>query len=212
MIRPYQDDDYEACCEIVEQAWDFAGHLHPKSVADFGTRLYTIGSLGGSNYAVVVEETGTVVGFLFGRAGRATRSRTPYRGLRGGLRLLGEFISLRGLTTGQKWRWFQAIRRHQINRARLGVRVKDEVTLFAVGKAARGKGYGGELMTSFVNHCRQLGIELIVVETDSDSSYGFYDSFGFEVVGEFDSPMNELFMGSRGRSWLYVLDLSASTG
>ena len=212
MIRPYQDDDYEACLDIVDQAWDFAGRLQPESLADFGIRLYTIGSLAESNYAVVVEEAGRAVGFLFGRAGSTMKYRTPYSGLRGRLRLLREFVSLGGLTTGEKWRWFLAINRHQTNRTKLGVRIKDEVTLFAVAATARGKGYGGELMASFVEHCRQLGIERIVVETDSDSSYGFYDSFGFEVVGEFDSPMNELFVGSSSRSWLYVLDLTTSTG
>lgn len=48
----------------MDQAWDFAGHLQPQSVAGFGRRLYTMGSLAESNYAVVVEEAGIVVGFL----------------------------------------------------------------------------------------------------------------------------------------------------
>jgi ribosomal protein S18 acetylase RimI-like enzyme len=195
----------------VDEAWDFTGHLQPQSIAEFGKRFYTLGSLAESNYAVVVEEAGAVVGFLFGRAGSHAKVGTPYSGPAGRLRLLGEFIRLRGLSPGDKWRWFKAINRHRVNRARVGIKIKDEVTLFAVDASARGKGYGRQMMSQFVGRCRELGVERIVVETDSDSSFGFYDAFGFQVVGEFASPMNELFMGSSGPSWLYVLGLSATT-
>ena len=211
-IREYSEEDYADCLAIVGEAWDFDTHLQPSSLADFGKRLYTLGSLAESNYAVVVEEAGTVAGFLFGRAGDGSKLPTAYSGLRGRLRLLGEFGLLRELTIGQKWLWLRAINQHQVNRSRVGVRTTNEVTLFAVSAAARGKGYGRTMMASFVNHCESLGVAQLVVETDSDSSFGFYDAFGFEVAGEFESPMNELFKGSIGRSWMYVLDVAAREG
>jgi hypothetical protein len=40
---------------------------------------------------------------------------------------------------------------------------------------------------------------------------GFCDAFGFEVAGEFELPMNELFTGPSGRSWLYVRELTTSS-
>ncbi|MFH1331265.1 MAG: GNAT family N-acetyltransferase, partial [Actinomycetota bacterium] len=80
-----------------------------------------------------------------------------------------------------------------------------EVTLFAVDPSAQGLGYGRALMDQFVAACWGAGAARITVETDRESSFGFYDRYGFEVVGGFHSPMTALFSGGRGDSFVYEL-------
>ena len=86
------------------------------------------------------------------------------------------------------------------------------MTLFAASPASQGKGYGRRLMDAYVEHCRHLGIERLTVETDVESSYGFYDHYGFTRIGEFTSPMTQRFTGGSGRSSVYELVLQANTG
>jgi hypothetical protein len=62
-------------------------------------------------------------------------------------------------------------------------------------------------MDEYADHCRRLGIDRLTLETDVESSYGFYDHYGFTVVGEFVSPMNQRFSGGSGRSFVYEFRL-----
>ncbi len=192
---------------IVDEAWGFSEHLQPPALAEFALRLYTAGSLAGSRFAAVTAGEHGVDALLFGRAGSGERFRTEFSGPSGRLRTLRTLLMLRGLTIGDKLGWIRDITRHESRRARIQPIGHGEVTLFAAAKAARGKGYGRRLMDAYVDHCRGLGIDRVTLETDVESSYGFYDHYGFSVVGEFVSPMNQRFSGGSGRSFVYELHL-----
>ena len=62
-------------------------------------------------------------------------------------------------------------------------------------------------MDEYIDLCRGLGKDRITVETDTHSNFGFYEHYGFERVGTFDSPMTRLFAGDTGETFVYVLDL-----
>ena len=206
-LRSYQPDDLARCMEIVDEAWAFSDRVRPPALAEFALRLYTAGSLAQSRYASVVEEADGVEAFLFGRAGSGDRFRTEFSGPVGRLRPLRRLLGIRGLGLGDKFGWLRDITRHEIARARVQPVGDGEVTLFAAAKAARGKGHGRRLMDDYAEHCRRLGIDRLTLETDVESSYGFYDHYGFTVVGEFTSPMNQRFSGGSGRAFVYELRL-----
>jgi GNAT superfamily N-acetyltransferase len=207
VTREYRPTDLGRCVAIVDEVWDFDGHLRPRTLADFVKRLYTSGSLAESRYARVIDRDGEVQAFLFGRAGTSDLYRNEYSGVIGRVRTLCRFLGLRGVGFATKLGWLRAIAVHQITRQRIEPVGEGEVTLFAAALAAQGKGYGRRLMDAYVDHCRELGIERLTVETDVESNYGFYDHYGFTRIGEFNSPTNQRFSGGSGRSFVCELKL-----
>jgi ribosomal protein S18 acetylase RimI-like enzyme len=206
-IRDYRPADMDACVAIIDTIWRFHERLEPNALADCASRLYVGGSLSASDCAWVLEDEDAVRGSLFGRTGSGEPIMSDYRGIGGTLRMVLDFLRLPGLGPRAKGRWLRAIHDHAANRARIEPEADGEVTLFAVDPAAQGRGFGRRLMDRYLERCRAAGVQRIVVETDRDSSYGFYDRYGFERLGRFDSPMNRLFTGSVGDAYLYLLAL-----
>ena len=206
-LRTYRDADFPACADLVNRAWDLDRRLRPVEFALLAKELYTGSSLAESNYASVVESDGDVVGFIYGRCGAGRPYRNPYATPWGRARVMARFLALRDLRLLAKLRWIRAMAQHQWNRSRTGVTMDNEITLFVVEREAQGKGYGRLLLADFLDRCRARGARRVVVETDRDSNYGFYEHLGFTVVGEFTSPLNELVAGTVRRSYLYELTL-----
>ena len=206
-MREYRPSDVDRCVAIVNQAWDFDARLRPQSLADFVKRLYTAGTLAESRYARVIDSDGEVQAFLFGRAGAGDMYHNEYSGVRGRMRTLARLLTLPGVSFAAKFHWLRVINAHEIARRRVEPIGEGEVTLFAAAVESRGQGFGQRLMDAYVTHCRQLGVARVTVETDIESNYGFYDHYGFTVVGEFTSPMNQRFSGGSGRSFVYELTL-----
>lgn len=205
-LRPFEDRDLDSCRRIVDVTWGFSQHLRPAEAADFALRAYVGDALAVSDRAWVVEDEEGVGGFIFGRCGVGPRFRTEYGGMRGTLRMGLGLLRLPGLGLGEKLAWLRAARAHAANRAAMP-EADGEVTLFAVDPAARGRGYGRELMDAYLDQCRAAGTRRIVLETDQSSSYGFYDHYGFERVGSFHSPLNERFHGQPYEAFVYQLEL-----
>jgi len=203
-IRDLNPSDAALCERIVAAVWRIPERISPPHFADFATHLYTIGALAGSTWARVVDD-GEVRGFLFGRITGGERISTSTSGLRGTLRLVTRFAVMRGVGIGRKVRWARAVHRHEWARAAIEPPGETEVTLFAVDPSAQGLGYGRALMDEFVAACWDAGAARITVETDRESSLGLYDRYGFELVGGFRSPMDALFSGGDGDSFVYEL-------
>lgn len=70
MVRSLSDSDFSSCIEIVNHVWDFDARFKPQKLADVFKEIYVGGSLGASNFAVVVEDEGKVR-VLFGKCGKA---------------------------------------------------------------------------------------------------------------------------------------------
>ncbi len=193
--------------QIVNRVWAFDENLHPPNLADLATKLYTATSLAGSDFAIVIGDEDQVCGFLFGKAGARDHYKTEYSGFAGSLRALGQMLALRGARLRRKLSLVSASAQHQRNRNRVAPPADCEVTLFAVDPDAQGRGHGRTLMTRFVDHCREVGGSRITLETDTESNIGFYEHFGFRVLGEFYSPLLEEFTGTAGNSYVYELVL-----
>ncbi|MBK8188762.1 MAG: hypothetical protein IPK77_16750 [Cellvibrio sp.] len=65
-IRHYQKSDYSRCEELVNLAWRFDKIFVSEKLFLLAKELYTKGSFFSSNYHMVAETNGKVVGFIFG--------------------------------------------------------------------------------------------------------------------------------------------------
>jgi GNAT superfamily N-acetyltransferase len=206
-LRDYQPDDLVRCQELINQAWDFDGNIAHPEVAALAKDIYVNGSLAESRHYRVVEDDGVVLGLLFGAAGVADKFPNGYGGVVGSLRVLLRLLRVRNWSFAEKRRWIATIRAHEVARAEVNRRSDSEITLLAVDEAARGRGLGGQLLAEYLEVCRSLGKARVTVETDVLSNFGFYEHNGFVRLGQFDSPMTELFSGGSGETYVYELRL-----
>ncbi|MGV6818598.1 MAG: hypothetical protein ACWA44_15190 [Thiotrichales bacterium] len=100
-FREYKEEDYEQCEELVNQAWAFEEIFAPKAVSDIANRIYTKGSVVGSNYQIVAEINGVVAGFIFGLNENAQK---PHGSLVFGLGILWQLIWLKSEKPKEKKR------------------------------------------------------------------------------------------------------------
>ncbi len=207
-IRDYRDTDLEACIEIVDLTWEFRRLLPPSALGDFALRMYVGGALAGSDGAWVVDDDSGVRGFIFADSGHGRYFHNRYSGWRGGLRTVLELLRLPGLGIGEKLGWLRAVRGHDVSLARVQPEAEGEITLFAVDPGARGSGCGRALMDHCLDALRRKGTRSVWLETDTGSSWGFYEHYGFERGGSFRSPMNERFIGGEDEeSFVYRLTI-----
>ncbi|WNY22768.1 hypothetical protein MmiHf6_00530 [Methanimicrococcus hongohii] len=65
------------------------------------------------------------------------------------------------------------------------------------------KGLGTALVNKMVEHCREKNVKTIRVFTNTASTYGFYDKYGFDLVKEVLFTIK----GVSGRSLIYELEI-----
>jgi GNAT superfamily N-acetyltransferase len=205
MIRDYQPTDFNACVELVNKVWDFDTKFKPDNLAKLFKKTYTEGSLGESNFYIVVEEKNQVKGFLFGKCGNKNLYKNKYGGVRGGVQTLFQLLNLKGLNLKKKIFYIKIMFAHQIARNKVEPSRENEVNLFAVDPDAQGKGYGKMLMNAYIEFCKQNIAKRVTLETDKECNMGFYDHFGFKVKGEFYSPMQKEYSGKSGDCYIYEL-------
>lgn len=64
------------------------------------------------------------------------------------------------------------------------------VSTVFVEEAYRGKGYGKRLMAEMENRAREMGVNLIRLDTFSWQGREFYEALGYEMVGSYENPMD----------------------
>jgi GNAT superfamily N-acetyltransferase len=207
MIREYETEDFDACVELVNRVWDFDSKFEPQRLAQLFKMIYTAASLSESNFYIVIEEKQNVKGFLFGKAGSSDLYKTEYSGVLGDVKILYQLLFLKEVKIKKKLYYFKIALEHHSNRKKVNPKAVNEVNLFAVNPTSQGKGYGRQLMDTFIDYCRKLGVERITLETDKECNYGFYDHLGFSVKGEFYSPLQKEYSGVSGNTYLYELVL-----
>lgn len=205
MIRKYQNNDFSRCASIVNKVWNFSGKFKPEPLSDLFLEFYTGGSLGASNFAVVIEENHRVKGFLFGKCGNANLIETQYSSFCGQLRFVTRLLFIRHITLKKKMYYLKIIGVHETNRRKIEPDRINEINLFAVDPDSHGKGYGKMLMQSFIEHCWQQNVNRITLDSDEECNTGFYNHFGFKVKGVFDSPLQKEYSGKSGLSIVYEL-------
>ncbi len=197
VIRDFTQQDTLKCVDIVDAVWQFDERFKPAGLADFFKQTYVGGSLSVSNFAVVIEDSGQVQGFLFGRCGRQPLFKNEYSGTLGYLRSITRFFLLKQVSFKQKCYYLVLITEHERNRLQLEHRV-NEVQLFAVAPNAQGRGYGKSLLGAFIGHCQEHRVHRITLETDQSCNLGFYDRLGFKKIAQFQSRLQQAYSGGSG--------------
>ena len=187
IFREYKDTDYEQCEELVNQAWGFDKIFSPKALSDFTKLIYTKGSVLGSNYKMVVEAEGQVVGFIFGLN---ENSNKPGKNILFRLGLLWKLIWIKG-DKPDKNDLVNALQAHEKNRTHTVHRNRSEIVLFVINKEFQGKGIGKKLWSGFKDTCRESGVKSVIVETNKLGASRFYEKIGFTHLADFDSPLHE---------------------
>lgn len=199
IFRSYNDNDYEQCEELVNQAWGFDRIFAPEALSDLAKSMYTRGSVLVSNYQMVVEVNGKVVGFIFGFN---EKSKKPGLNIFYRLETLWRLIRVKTEKPKNKNDFITAIKDHERNRAKLVKKRKSEICLFVVGKSYQGKGYGKKLWAGFLGECMNSNVNSIIVETNKLGASSFYKELGFQHAGDFDSPLHE-FATEGGQACMY---------
>lgn len=209
MIREYVPQDFEACVKIINEVWDFDGKFKPARLSTLFKIFYTSSSLTASNFTFVVEENGVVKGFLFGESGRHNHALAELTEVFGYWIFALKLLLLWGVKLKKKIHYLTIFLEHEKNRNHIKPR-KDEVNLFAVSPSAQGKGYGRALMNRFVDFCEARHTHRITLETNEECNYGFYRHFGFNKIGEFNSPLLKEYSSKSGLTYVYELEIPSS--
>ena len=187
-IRKYRKSDYSSCEELVNLAWRFDKIFASEKLFVLAKELYTRGSFFTSNYHMVAEINGKVVGFIFGFN---INNKKPKGGLLLGLK--ATFKLYFGSTNKEERNiLIETATVHGKNRASVDSRNVNEIVLFVIDEAYRGLGIGSKLWDSFKGHCDNSNSEIIRVETNRLGASGFYERIGFKFYANFNSPLHEL--------------------
>lgn len=201
-FREYRDRDYPDCQALVDKAWGFEKHFHPYDLAALGKYLYTMGSVAMSNYRVVAEHDGKVVGFIFGYNEKLPLPKHELRKLSSRLAILKRILFMKGLTFREKLDFLNSMGTHEKNRTVLLKRGKSEIVLFVVHPTFQGQGIGKKLFEGFRFFCEKAKVKSIIVETNKLGAASFYERIGFMRIGDFDSPLHN-YVTKNGQACLY---------
>jgi ribosomal protein S18 acetylase RimI-like enzyme len=187
-IRNYQMSDYSRCEELVNIAWRFDKIFSSENLFILAKQLYTKGSYFSSNYHMVAEINGKVVGFIFGFN---INHKKPKGVLLFGLKSMFKLYFYRN-NKKERNILIEAAALHGKNRESADSRNVNEIVLFVIDEAYRGLGIGCKLWNLFKDHCHYSNSEIIRVETNKLGASGFYEKIGFRFYSNFNSPLHEL--------------------
>lgn len=199
IYRKYTENDYSACEELVNRAWDFDTVFQPQKMADVAKEIYTKGAMNESTYHSVAEANGQVVGFIFG-INEHTHKPKLHLGMR--LNILWRILRIKKSTPCKK-ELLNAMAEHEKNRSEHIGKRRSEIVLFVVSSSHQGKGVGKYLWSRFLKNCMNSDITDIIVETNQNGASGFYEKIGFRHLANFHSPLHE-FATPNGQACIYV--------
>jgi len=197
-IRPFEEQDYFECQELVNQAWQFDALFQPAAFSQVAQEIYTRGSLLESNFCRVAVTEQQVIGFLFG----FNEKRPVAKNLWNKLKLMWRLIRVKADTKTGKKRFTNALIQHQKNRYAIAPEKISEIVLFVIHAAYRQQGLGQRLWGTFLDDCRSSRVATVQVETNLSAAAPFYAKLGFEHSANFDSPLHAL-ATPNGQACLY---------
>ncbi|OAN18059.1 hypothetical protein A3K86_03845 [Photobacterium jeanii] len=207
--RQYRDSDYQACEDLVKQAWCFDKHFPSKSMADVLGFFYTSGAPLVSNFSLVAEVEGKVVGFIFGINKGKPQHSIPMSYRVKALSMLAKYW----LSPSASWQQKKAVMRdfalHSNNRNALREEWGSELLLFVIDEKYQGAGIGSRMTKAFLQDCRDSGVSEVTVEANRDGASLFYEKQGFEYKGQFDSPLHQR-CSNCSEACLYINTLNLS--
>lgn len=205
MIRDFQENDFNLCTALVNKVWGLDKHFSPAGLAVFVQNLFVGMSAANSNFLKVIEDNNTIVGLIFGKIEKQKCYKNSYSGILGFLKLIKQLFTIKGVSFGEKYNLLKGIISHEKKRKKVESKKSSEVNLFAVHPDSQGKGYGKKLINEFIQTCKQYGVKRLVLETDADCNYGFYENIGFKHIASFESKLLKRFSEKSSETFIYEL-------
>lgn len=191
IYRKYQEKDLEQCVKIVGDVWNFDLPFPEKKLSQYVKTAFTAISLKFSNYAFVIEENGVIKGFIFCKLEDKKLPKNYISWFK-----LGRYLLFTSVSFFEKLKLLKLFLQHEHSSKQAENHRNNQVNLFAVSSSSQGKGYGKILMQNFLNLCKEKNISRVVLDTDTNCNYGFYEHTGFTRKATFDSPLKNFFTKS----------------
>lgn len=81
-----------------------------------------------------------------------------------------------------------------------------EVVLIVVDSEYRGRGIGRALMDRFLASAKERNAGVITVQSDEESSWGFYEKYGFRKCSTFHNDLASYIRNGDVKSFIYTID------
>jgi len=206
-VRKYQASDLRACAELAAEAWPSRMPTISREDQVDGMEGYMMSALAASTWAEVLDESGRVVGFLFGRIEKHRRAGVKLVPEQSLISMASAFIAARHERPSNILRMIWNVALTELKMSVNRPHSDAEITMLIVGSAHRGKGYGRLLVERFVDAARADGASVLTVYTDDQSSnWRFYERLGFRRVAEFYDNISSFWVGRRANGIVYVLN------
>jgi len=187
IYRDFHRNDEKNLSEILIRAWRFDKGVSDRSKIDHIGCLYLYYCLRHAWYVRIADMNGEPVGLIIGTLKR--KKLHPVFSLRALYHYLAVLTDKETRNSVKNWSgYFDCNKRLDDASGVSEGRFDAEVTLFAVGEEARGKGIGRRLFQDLVDAFRKEGVERYYLHTDTECSYGFYDKWGMERLAEDTIP------------------------
>ena len=188
IYRTYNSSDKQICCNLMCNTWMyerfFPNMKKPINLYAFMLASYLLES-DYTEVAVRVDENNNeeVLGFLFGQ----TKPLGFFRKIRYFCFMLRVTVLWIFGAYGKRIAIYNLLKKMKYDEQILfaDVTKKDaHLHLFFTAENARGLGIGKKLLARFENYCSEKNVEQIVLVTDTDCNYGFYEHANFYKVKE----------------------------
>ena len=199
-FRPYVSSDMHDCCNLMQGTWLYE-QIFPNMKKPINAYKFMLSSyLLESDYTKVAvrfdnDKNEEILGFIFGQTIKVNFFKCMQY-------FLFSFVSTVLWLCGQygnRGDIFKLLQKMKQDEYELfaDFTSKDaHLHLFFTSDKARGLGIGKKLFADFENYCKEKNNSKIVLVTDTDCNYGFYDHIGFNCVktqqGCFGVPQTEL--------------------
>lgn len=199
-LRPMVDSDVESISRIVMDTWDM--EMYGKEIAYPSSECYVRSCWAGSSFSFSAVEDGNVVGCIvcnigWNIRGRMENSKVTRQCNKAISNLPGYDVFRKDIEVMEK--------ANQKMKDRSRVLYDSQIVLFIVSEECRGKGYGRALYEKALEEISANNCRRVLILTDNDCGYSFYDKDGCKKLYETDVELayEKLHM------MLYVKDIVA---
>lgn len=207
-IRKFKPDDLARCIDIAVETWPGPPPRIPEELNVEYWRFIVTMTEAASDWREVAYESGSVIGFLFGRSSRKI-SRAEIGKM--GKLLFASFGGVVLRNVGNIRRVLSFLCRGILSETKVWLHTPKsdgDVSFFVVSPAYTGKGIGKTLMKRFLLAAVEKDAKRIsVYTTNPGCNWKFYEIVGFKKMAEFDDDLVSFYEHQRTKGLIYSIDL-----
>ncbi len=184
IYRDLLKEDYNSIKSLICEAFGFKTFTNDENLLDSVLNIYLQNCIISSSYCKIAEINNEVVGIILGKAKEDKNKLWSIKNL---ISILKSFIKLISINSKNK-----KIIKELSNITSIYkdlIRNKENefqgcIQLFIVSEKYRGLKIGKTLLSYLFSYMKSYKVNSLYLFTDTRCNYGFYDSQGFERIGE----------------------------